>query len=73
MRQLLLITMCMLLIAASTSQAAIAGRHLRKAAHAVTPASAKLRNAYGGVTWPSAVESEREYWEGRGLSAPAGR
>jgi hypothetical protein len=74
MRRKLRTAMYTLLIAALTSQAAsAAGRHhLRRAACVPLSASQQTRNAYGAV-WPSGTESEREYWQGRGLSAPAGR
>jgi hypothetical protein len=74
MRLTLLTTTCLLLFAASTTQAAFASRHhVHRTACAARSVSQDKRDAYGTVAWPSASESEREYWEGHGLSAPAGR
>jgi hypothetical protein len=74
MRRKLYLAMYTLLIAALTSQATLAaGRHhSRRAACMPASASQQTRNAYGAML-PSGTESDREYWQGRGFSAPAGR
>ena len=75
MRKTMPIALGALLIATSTNQmASAAGRHVRKAECASVAAAQRARNAYGAVGWPTATESEseQEYWQGRGISAPAG-
>jgi hypothetical protein len=72
MRKSVLIAISMLIVAVSGQTASGAGRHTRKTECSQVTATPQFRNAYGAVTLPTVTESERAYWEGHGLSAPAG-
>ena len=73
MRKSVLIAISILMVAVSGQTASGAGRHARKTECSQVTATQQFRNAYGTVALPTVTESERTYWEGHGLSAPAGR
>ena len=73
MRKSVLIAISVLIVAVSGQTASGAGRHARKTECSPVAATQQLRSAYGAVALPTVTESERAYWEGHGLSAPAGR
>ena len=75
MRKTILTVLGATLVVASLMQTAVAAEHHRahKTDRAPVSAGQQFRNANDQVPLSSQAEQDFEYWQGHGMSAPAGR